>query len=73
MGAGALDCAWLKSTFHDAYLIVTAAPKVVPREMRPGILEKEATQVNLICLINLLLQGGNLPGVESNLEVIFSN
>ena len=30
MGAGALDSAWLESTFHDAYLIVTEAPKVVP-------------------------------------------
>lgn len=30
MGASALDCAWLESTFHDAYLVVTEELEVAP-------------------------------------------
>jgi hypothetical protein len=30
MGTSALDCAWLESTFHDAYLVVTEELEVAP-------------------------------------------
>jgi hypothetical protein len=43
VGTSALDCAWLESTFHDAYLAVTEELKLAPfketghsREARPS-------------------------------------
>jgi hypothetical protein len=46
VGAGALDGAWLESTFHGVLPGSSTTGRNGPRFKRPGILEKASSQVN---------------------------